>query len=113
MGYRSEVYIAVPKKDEAQLDAILIEHNLFGGDYFNKTNYLGYVTYHCSYLKWHSHYNGVRAVNEFISESLLDNFPKESRCLVCIGEDDTIHSEIGEYQEVFNIYIKVELQLQD
>ena len=35
MGYRSEVYIAIPNLDEAELDAILIEHNLFGGDYFS------------------------------------------------------------------------------
>ena len=110
MGYRSEVYIAIPKIDEAELDAILIEHNLFDGDYFTKTNYLGYVTYHCPHLKWYSHYNDVRAVNEFISESPLDNSPKEGRCLVCVGEDDIIHSDIGEYQEVFNIYTKVELQ---
>ena len=50
------------------------------------------------------------AVNEFISESPLDNFPKEGRCVVCVGEDNIIHSDIGEYQEVFNIYSKVELQ---
>jgi hypothetical protein len=110
MGYRSEVYIAVPKTDEAELDSILIEYNLFGGDYFTKTNYLGYITYHCSHLKWYNNYNDVKAVNKFISKKPLDNWPKEGRCLVCIGEDSRIHSDIGEYQEVFNVYMKVELQ---
>ena len=33
MGYRSEVHIAVPKKDEKELDAIMNEHNLVEGDF--------------------------------------------------------------------------------
>ena len=33
MGYRSEVHIAVPKKDEKKLDAIMNKHNLLKGDY--------------------------------------------------------------------------------
>lgn len=105
MGYRSEVYIAIPKIDEAELDAILIEHNLLRDEAFTKENYLGYVIYEASWLKWFDGYEDVELVKKFI-----DSNENDGRYLVCVGEDGQIHSDIGDYQEIFNIYTKVELQ---
>jgi hypothetical protein len=109
MGYRSEVYIAVQKSDEVGLDAILTEHNLLRDEAFTKKEYLGYVIYEASWLKWYEGYKDVGAVNEFIEANPLD-YENDGRCLVCVGEDEQIHSEIGMYQDIFNIYTNVELQ---
>lgn len=118
MGYRSEVHIAIPKKDEAELDAILNEHNLMEGDdpKFTKEYYklldVEYAIYYGVHLKWYEGYKGVQAVNSFISDKPLDccEDAGEGRVQVCVGEDSAIHSEIGDYFEVFNVYTNVELQ---
>ena len=111
MGYRSEVHIAVPKKDEKELDAIMNEHDLLEGDYpsFTKDVYIQkwsryndndelidesteYIIYQGNYLKWYEGYKDVDAVNSFImdGESCDDNFEEAGRVMVCIGEDNAI-----------------------
>lgn len=131
MGYRSEVHIAVPKKDEKELDAIMNEHDLLEGDYpsFTKDVYIQkwsryndndelidesteYIIYQGNYLKWYEGYKDVDAVSSFImdGESCDDNFEEGGRVMVCIGEDNAIHSDIGDYYNVFNINMVVELQ---
>lgn len=120
MGYRSEVYIAVPKKDEAELDAIMNEHKLLEGDSpaFTKEDYtqkwdryLDYVIYRGYHLKWYEGYKDVKAVNSFIMDKPYDSCEDalQGRMMVCIGEDNDIHSEVGDYYEVFNINMVVEL----
>jgi len=134
MGYRSEVHIAVPKRDEKELDAIMNEHKLLEGDYpsFTKEDYTqkwvryndndemieettDYVIYHGNHLKWYEGYKDVDAVNSFIMDKIYDycdEFINElgGRTMVCIGEDNAIHSDIGDYYEIFNINMVVELQ---
>jgi hypothetical protein len=131
MGYRSEVHIAVPKRDEKKLDAIMNEHDLLEGDYpaftkedykqkyvrYNNNNDLvdeteDYVIYRGCHLKWYEGYKDVDAVNSFIEDKPYDCCNYEDpfgRMMVCIGEDNAIHSEIGDYHEVFNINMIVEL----
>jgi len=111
MGYRSEVYIAVPKKDEAQLDVIMNEHKLLdnhhphGEPSFKKYNHQReyIVIYEGDWLKWFEGYKEVDAINSFIHSD------DTNRAIVCVGEDNVIHGEIGDYQEVFNIYTKVDI----
>jgi hypothetical protein len=133
MGYRSEVHIAVPKKDEKELDAIMNEHKLLEGDYpaFTKEDYTQrwnryndndevieetteYVIYRGGHLRWHEGFKDVDAVNSFIMDKIYDccdeNAGEGGRTMVCIGEDNAIHSDIGDYYEIFNINMIVELQ---
>ena len=133
MGYRSEVHIAVPKKDEKELDAIMNEHDLLKGDFpaFTKEDYTQkwvryndnndlvdesteYAIYHGNHLKWYEGYKDVDAVNSFIMDKIYDccdDYGGEGgRMMVCIGEDNAIHSDIGDYYDVFNINMVVELQ---
>tara|TARA_R100000654_G_scaffold529_2_gene1975 strand:- start:1294 stop:1671 length:378 start_codon:yes stop_codon:yes gene_type:complete len=125
MGYRSEVHIAVPKKDEEKMDILLTRHNLMtDSEYsykFKKTHHTqrwkeynndaiidkskDIVLYQASSLKWYEEYQDVQDINVFIEMGEEDD-----RCIVCIGEDNAIHSEIGDYWDVFDIYMKVELQ---
>jgi len=132
MGYRSEVHIAVPKKDEKELDAIMNEHKLLEGDFpaFTKEDYTQrwnryndnddlvdesteYAIYHGNHLKWYEGFKDVDAVNSFIWDNPYDsceNYGEGARTMVCIGEDNAIHSDIGDYYDVFNINMVVELQ---
>ena len=132
MGYRSDVHIAVPKRDEKKLDAIMNEHKLLEGDFpaFTKEDYTqrwnryndndemieettDYVIYHGNHLKWYEGYKDVDAVNSFVWDNPYDsceNYEDGGRMMVCIGEDNAIHSAIGDYYEVFNINMIVELQ---
>jgi hypothetical protein len=118
MGYRSEVHIAIPKKDEAELDAILNEYDLMKGDNpaFTKEYYklldVEYAIYRGDFLKWNPEFKDVNAIESFIQDKPFDccEDAGEGRMQVCVGEDSAIHSGIGDYYEVFNIYTNVELQ---
>ena len=129
MGYRSEVYIAVPKKAEKEMDTIMNKHDLFekdmhGDSPFNKydheqkyiewdTNEIGvenpkksikFVIYEGNWLKWYEEYDDVQEITR-----LIEKYEPSGACIVCVGEDGAIHSDMGEYSEVFNVYTKVEL----
>ena len=124
MGYTSEVHIAVPKKDEEKMDILLTRHNLMAEDEdsykFKKTHHTqrwkeisngvttdkskDIILYQALSLKWYEQYKDVQEINSFIKMGEEDD-----RCIVCVGEDDVVHSDIGDYWDVFNIYMKVEL----
>ena len=125
MGYTSEVHIAVPKKDEEKMDILLTRHNLMAEDEYSYKFRKKYHTqkwkeisngttidkskdiilYQASSLKWYEEYQDVKDVNVFIEMG-----EEDGRCIVCVGEDNVVHSNIGNYWDVFNIYMKVELQ---
>jgi len=126
MGYYSEVYVAVPKKAEAEMDKAMNSNNLLTKPQFEtspsfkkydheqtysqyeddklveKTNKL--VIYEGNWLKWYPEYKDVQAVTR-----VVENHEDDGACIVCVGEDGAIHSDTGEYHEVFNVYVKVEL----
>ena len=124
MGYTSEVHIAVPKKDEEKMDILLTRHNLMHDDdntyKFKKTHHTqrwkeysngvttnkskDIILYQALSLKWYEEFKDVQEINSFIKMGYEDD-----RCIVCVGEDDVVHSDIGDYWDVFNIYMKVEL----
>ena len=124
MGYRSEVYIAIPKKAEKEMDKVFKEHysdNAWRVDSpFKKYDHTQkwiesdgnetiskeqtYLIYEGAWLKWYEGYEDVDAVT-----SIAEKYEDDGACIVCVGEDGQIHSELGEYYEVFNVYTKVEL----
>ena len=126
MGYISEVHIAVPKKDEAELDAImnrldlLESENECGDNRFYKRNYTqrwkeisngvttdkskDIILYQAGCLKWYEEYKAVREISR-----LIEKYEPSGACIVCVGEDNAVHSAIGCFYDVFNIYMKVEL----
>jgi len=126
MGYRSEVYIAVPKKAEKEIDTIMNEYKLLEEDtsgekrfekYDHKQTYTQFnadgkwyensrelVIYEGTWLKWYEEYDDVQGIT-----SIVEKYEPSGACMVCVGEDGTIHSDMGEYSDVFNVYMKVEL----
>ena len=110
MGYYSEVYIAVPKKDEAELDAIMNKHDLlesdseYGDNRFEKSNHREFVIYEVSRLKWYEEFKDVQEINSFIEMG-----EEDGRIMVCVGENDEVHSHIGDYWDIFKVYTKVEV----
>jgi len=125
MGYTSEVHIAVPKKAEKELDKLLTKHDLMAeseysyrfkkkhhtqrwkeinnGTTTDKSNDI--ILYQASSLKWYEEYKDVQEISRLIEE-----YEPSGACIVCVGEDNAVHSDIGDYWDVFNIYMKVELQ---
>ena len=125
MGYTSEVHIAVPKKAEKELDKLLTKHDLIAeneysyrfkkkhhtqrwkeinnGTTIDKSNDI--ILYQASSLKWYEEYKDVQEISRLIEE-----YEPSGACIVCVGEDNAVHSDIGDYWDVFNIYMKVELQ---
>ena len=126
MGYYSEVYIAVPKKAEAEMDKAMNSNNLLTKPKFetspsfekydHEQTYSQYendklvektkklVIYEGNWLKWYPEYKDVQAVT-----SVVENHEESGACIVCVGEDGAVHSNTGEYHDVFNVYVKVEL----
>jgi len=124
MGYRSEVHIAVPKKAEKELDELLTKHNLMAEDEYSykfkkkhhtqrwKEHSHGVTTdkskdiilYQAGSLKWYEEFNDVWEISRLVEE-----YEPSGACIVCVGEDNAVHSDIGDYWDVFNIYMKVEL----
>jgi len=119
MGYRSEVYIAIPKKADKEMDKVMrefynddspfksYEHTQkwvesYGDETINKEE--TFVIYEGSWLRWYEEHKDVVAIT-----SIAEKYSEDGACIVCIGEDGQIHSELGEYHEVFNVYTKVEL----
>jgi len=124
MGYTSEVHIAVPKKAEKEMDVILTKHNLLADDdntyKFQKTHHTqrwkehtngvttdkskDIILYQALSLKWYEEYKDVQEVSR-----IIEKYEPSGACIVCVGEDDVVHSSIGDYYDVFNIYMTVEL----
>ena len=119
MGYRSEVYIAVPKKAEEEIDKVMKEFynddspfkkydhtqkwiESDGNHTVNKEE--TFVIYEGSFLKWYEGYKDVVAII-----GIAEKYSEDGACIVCIGEDGQIHGKLGDYYEVFDIYTKVEL----
>ena len=124
MGYRSEVYIAVPKKAEEEMDKVM-KHYYDDEDWWVDSPFKKYdhtqkwvesdgnhtiskeetfVIYEGSFLKWYEGYKDVVAII-----GIAEKYSEDGACIVCVGEDGQIHGELGDYHEVFNVYTKVEL----
>jgi len=112
MGYRSQVYIAVPKKAEKEMDETMSKHELFSFkkeehnhwwlDSKNKKHSEDYIIYKNYWLKWYEGYKDVDDIN-----MVVEKYEDDGACMFCIGEDDEVHSTIGDYHDIFDIYTEV------
>jgi len=111
MGYRSQVYIGIPtnkRKDFEQLN--------LGETYENTPLQLTQlleveseqekiIIYKGDWLKWYPEYEAVRTITSFVEE-LVD---EEYSFIVGVGEDGTIHSELGSYFDWVEIYTQINI----
>jgi hypothetical protein len=95
MGCRSEVYIGVVKEQEQEFNK-LNEDNSFNKIWEAEDIFI----YYGEYLKWYDIYEDVIEMNKLI-RSNEDNF-----CMA-IGEENEIHSEIGEWYR----YVEAEVTI--
>ena len=101
MGYRSKVIIGVEKQHSKRLENIFKKHqytNIFIEDterdrYYKEQKEWKY--YVGTYLKWYDDYDEVREINQFI-EDIYGNI-NDSAFIVCLGEDNVICHECGEW----------------
>ncbi len=95
MGYRSEVYIKVPKEDKDELLKLIKDNgleNIFEEDDDHNDDYFRLEG---SWLKWYDSYTDVTAINNFILDSTEDH----PRGLIRVGEDS--HTE--HYGDTFDL----------
>ena len=97
MGYRSEVYIGIVKEQKEDFNE-LNNNNLKIFELLEETD--THIVYKGEYLKWYSGYKDVQSFNTMV-ESDQDNF-----CLA-IGEDNAIHSEIGEWYQYADLEMTI------
>jgi len=97
MGYRSEVYIGIVKEQEQEFNK-LNKDNSFNRIWEAEDVFI----YYGDYLKWYDTYEDVIEMNKLV-KSNEDNF------MVCIGEQDEVHSEIGQWYDYINIKVTAEL----
>jgi len=90
MGYRSNIYIKTTTPLVASAIYTLIaavEPNLF--------NQVGPTKLIGEYLKWYEVYSDVRTITKLLN--LLD---EDTFAMLAIGEDGTVHSELGNHSAV-------------
>tara|TARA_B100000780_G_C21117335_1_gene452174 strand:- start:2348 stop:2710 length:363 start_codon:yes stop_codon:yes gene_type:complete len=109
MGYRSQVIIGIPKEEKENLFKIKNgdRRNVFEDLFSLKLeNSQGILIYESIFeLKWGSGgYNDVKLITDFLND--LEEREKKVFA-VAIGEDQVIHSEIGEYYEYVEIFLSV------
>jgi len=98
MGYRSEVYIGIHKDQKEEFE----QADEYGECFVLMQETETHLVYKGEYLKWYSDYKDVKRFNEIVISN-EDNF------CVAIGEDNSIHSDIGDWQDY--IYISMEVQI--
>ena len=107
MGYRSQVIIGIPKEEKENLFKIKNEtYNIFEEMFsLQLENSEGMLIYESSFdLKWYDGYNDVMLIIDFLND--LEEREKKVFA-VAIGEDQVIHSEIGEYYDYVEIHLTV------
>jgi len=88
MGYRSTVYIGIQKEQKEEFE----QADEYGECFVFMQETDTHLVYEGEYLKWYTDYKDVKRFNEIV-RSNEDNF------CVAVGEDNEIHSEIGEWYD--------------
>ena len=96
MGYTSEVYIGIVK--EQQEDFNKLNKGLFNQIWEAEDVFV----YYGSYLKWNEFFKEVIDINELINSN-EDNF------CVAIGEDNEVHSQMGDWNSYIELEVKANL----
>jgi hypothetical protein len=95
MGYRSTVYIGIQKDQKEEFE----QSDEYGECFVLIEETDTHLVYEGEYLKWYSDYKDVKRFNAIV-RSNEDNF------CVAIGEDNEIHSDIGDWQNHIGLSMK-------
>lgn len=128
MGYRSTIIFGVAQSHAPKLDEILKEHQMIAdervsrdypnyqmvkdkfGDFesWKKVDDIQMVIYRFEYMKWYDDYPEVMAITKYLK--VLSYSHEETTFLVGLGEDNQIHSRIGDWWEYVDHVSKLEIQ---
>jgi hypothetical protein len=95
MGYRSTVYLGIQKEQKEEFQKL----DEYGECFVLLEETNTHLVYEGEYLKWYSEYEDVKRFNAMV-KSNEDNF------CVAIGEDNLIHSDIGNWQDHIGLSMK-------
>ena len=98
MGYRSKVYIGIQKEQKEEFE----QADEYGECFVFMQETDTHIVYEGEYLKWYPEYKDVKRFNEIVMSN-EDNF------CVAIGEDNAIHSDIGDWQNYIGLSMEVYL----
>lgn len=98
MGYYSEVFIGIDKKQKEQFEKISNDHYM----YFElETKKWGdFLIYRSECIKWYSTFAEVQEMTTLVKRGSDKNF------IVCIGEDGDMHSCYGDWNKYLSIQLK-------
>ena len=96
MGYVSTVYIGIQKDQKEEFE----QADEYGECFVLMQETETHMVYKGEYLKWYPDYKEVKRFNEIV-RSNEDNF------CVAIGEDNEIHSDIGDWQNYIGLSMEV------
>jgi len=112
MGYRSQVYVGITPTKSKELENFKWEYgaettlpqtstflDLFKPVKRNSDE--GMYIYMGDYLKWYEGYKDVESITDFVEEN--EGF------IVAIGEDDAVHSTLGDYDEYVDIRMEINI----
>lgn len=98
MGYYSEVFIGIDKKQKEQFEKLSNGHHMW---FELETEKWGdFLIYRSSELKWYSRFPEVQEMTSLVKRGSDKNF------IVCVGEDNDIHSGFGDWNKYLNIKVK-------
>ena len=86
MGYRSDVYIKTTTQ-EVDSDINFLTYAVEAGLF----RWVGSTKLVCKDVKWYEDYKEVETIIE-----LLEILGEDTFCLIAIGEDGVVHSELGD-----------------
>lgn len=95
MGYRSTVYVGIQKDQKEEFE----QSDEYGECFVLIEETETHLVYEGEYLKWYDSYKDVKRFNAIV-RSNEDNF------CVAIGEDNEIHSDIGNWQNHIGLSMK-------
>lgn len=95
MGYRSKVYIGIQKEQKEEFE----QADEYGECFVFMQETDTHLVYEGEYLKWYPEYKDVKRFNEIVMSN-EDNF------CVAIGENNEIHSDIGDWQNHIGLSMK-------
>lgn len=98
MGYYSEVFIGIDKKQKKRFEKLSNEHQMW---FTLETDKWGDILiYRAGELKWYSQFYDVKEVESLVKRGSDKTF------IVCIGEDNDIHSCYGDWNQYLSIQLK-------
>lgn len=100
MGYRSEVIIGIHKGLSETLQAFSLDEGEPFADHFTLRDTRDDMEiWTADYIKWYTMFD--KHINNIV---FFIKCMEEDGFIVCIGEENEIHSEIGDWQDYIHIH---------